>query len=102
MTAPAPLEADGARPDATPAAPAVTALRPEPQLVVLDVRAAGYRELFCVVATDETLTVLAYEPTAGWIDAPRIHHIPKPYGWSNDADAEELLLQLWQTIGYQR
>lgn len=83
-------------------APRLTSLRPDPAVVVLDAEAMGYHEVFCVVATAETLTVLAYEPTDETSDLPRLHHVPKPYGWRNDVTDEEMLVQLWQAIGHQR
>lgn len=83
-------------------APSVVATRPDPHVVLLEATAMGYQEVFFIVATSEMLTVVAYEPSDDTLDAPRIHHVPKPYGWSNDVPDDELLVQLWQAIGHQR
>lgn len=83
-------------------APRVQIFRFGQQMCVIELSGPGYREFFCIVTAAKTITVMAFDPSGESSGGPRLHHIPRPYGWNPVTDAEEMLLQVWQATGYER
>lgn len=83
-------------------APHTQIVRLDAKMCIIESSGPGYREFFCVVTTAKTITVMAFDPSDEFSDGARLHHVPRPYSWNPGADAEEMLLQVWQAIGTQR
>lgn len=73
-----------------------------PNFSVLEVRGPSYLELFSIITTSDSVNITALDVTDLSYEKPRIYQVPKPYGWNIDADAEEMLIQVWQITGTQR
>ncbi|MHB1710306.1 MAG: hypothetical protein ACYCV7_02725 [Acidimicrobiales bacterium] len=82
--------------------PRVHVHRFDPHMCVIEISGPGYREFFCIVTTAKTITVMTFDPSDESSDGPHLHHIPRPYGWNTDVEAEEMLLLVWQATGYER
>ncbi|GAC1373795.1 MAG: hypothetical protein NVSMB4_00740 [Acidimicrobiales bacterium] len=81
------------------AAPRTTSQSLAPGFTVVDTRALDYRELFCVISTADTVTVVAFDPSGDSHASPRIYHVGRPIEWRDDATDEDMLFQIWRLGG---
>jgi hypothetical protein len=59
-------------------------------------------EVFFVADGDRSVGIMAFDESDDSHREPRLHVIPRPYGWSMDVSDDELLLGVWQIMGEQR
>ena len=70
--------------------------------VALEVSLGEYREVFFVLSGDHTVTVASIEDDQPGQLEPQVFVFAKPYGWTTDMEAEDLMTQVWQVVGVQR
>ena len=80
----------------------VEVTRPDPSVTLFDVSLSGYHEFFAVVVGEKLVSITSYEPTEDAFSEPQLFVFAKPYGWRDDLDDEEALMQVWQAVGVQR
>jgi hypothetical protein len=76
--------------------------RPHPAVTLLEVSLPGYREFFSVTEGCATLAITTIEAGEDAHYEPQVFVFAKPYGWRNDLDGDEALMQVWQAVGVQR
>ncbi len=80
----------------------VVVLRPDPKSTLFDVSLSGYHEFFFVAEGEKSLAITMFEPGEDAYSEPQVFLFAKPYGWRNDLDDDEALMQVWQAVGVQR
>jgi hypothetical protein len=80
----------------------VVVTRPSPKVTLFDVSLSGYRELFTVAEGSTSLAITSLEPGEGSYPEPQVFVFPKPYGWRDDLEDDEALMQVWQAVGTRR
>lgn len=73
-----------------------------PNFSILEARGPSYLEFFSIITTNDSVNITALDVTDSSYERPRIYQVPKPYGWNINAQAEEMLIQVWQITGTQR
>lgn len=76
--------------------------RPHPKMTVYDVSLSGYREFFSVAVGAKSLVITSLEPGEDAYPEPQVFAFSKPYGWRDDLEGDEALMQVWQAVGVQR
>lgn len=79
----------------------VVVTRPSPEVTLFDVSLSGYREFFTVAQGRTSLAITSLEPGAAHPE-PQVFVFSKPYGWRDDLDDDEALMQVWQAVGVKR
>ncbi len=85
-----------------PGAWQVTLTRPDPRAMLFEVRLSEYREFFFVAVGEKSIAITTFDPSDETYLEPQCFVFTKPYGWDEDLDGEEALLQVWQAVGVQR
>lgn len=80
----------------------VQSYRPHPGVTVFDVQLSGYHEYFLVAAGEKTVSITMYDPSDTSYPEPQTFVFARPYGWNENLDDEEGLLQVWQSVGVLR
>lgn len=80
----------------------VVVTRPDPKMQLFDVSLSGYHEFFSVAVGEKTIAITSFEPAEDAFSEPQVFVFAKPYGWREDLDDDEALLQVWQAVGVQR
>ncbi|MGY1813259.1 hypothetical protein [Blastococcus sp. SYSU D00820] len=76
--------------------------RPDRRVMLFDVRLSEYREFFLVAVGDKSVAITSLDPSDETHLEPQCFVFAKPYGWDDDLDGDEALLQVWQAVGVQR
>jgi hypothetical protein len=76
--------------------------RPDPKVTLFEVRLSDYREFFSVVEGRSTIAITTFEPGDKVHPEPQVFVFAKPYGWRDDLEGDEALMQVWQAVGVQR
>jgi len=76
--------------------------RPHPKVTLFEVSLSGYHEFFSVTEGKTTIAITMFEPGEDAHPEPQVFVFAKPYGWRDDLDGDEALLQVWQAVGVQR
>lgn len=76
--------------------------RPHPKVTLFEVSLSGYHEFFSVAEGKTTIAITMFEPAEDAHPEPQAFIFAKPYGWRDDLDGDEALLQVWQAVGVQR
>jgi hypothetical protein len=76
--------------------------RPHPKMTLFEVSLSGYREFFSVAEGRTSIVITMFEPGEGAHPEPQVFVFAKPYGWRDDLEGDEALLQVWQAVGVQR
>jgi hypothetical protein len=80
----------------------VTTTRPDPRVVLFEVRLSDYHEYFFVAEGDKTIAITMFDTSDETHLEPQVFVFVKPYGWDNTLEGDEALLQVWQAVGVQR
>jgi hypothetical protein len=76
--------------------------RPHPKVSLFDVSLSGYHEFFSVVEGEKSVVITSFEPGEDAFPEPQVFVFAKPYGWRDDLEGDEALMQVWQAVGVQR
>ncbi len=76
--------------------------RPHPKVTLFDVSLSGYHEFFSVAEGERSVVITSFEPGEDAYPEPQVFVFAKPYGWRDDLDDDDALLQVWQAVGVQR
>jgi hypothetical protein len=85
-----------------PGAWQVTVTRPDRRVTLFEVRLSEYREFFLVAVGEKSIAITSLDPSDATHLEPQCFVFAKPYGWDDDLEGEEALLQVWQAVGVQR
>lgn len=80
----------------------VVVQRPHPKVSLFEVQLSDYHEFFSVAEGQSTIAITMYEPGEDAYPEPQVFVFAKPYGWRDDLEGDEALLQVWQAVGVQR
>lgn len=80
----------------------VVTTRPEPGVVLFEVRLSDYHEYFFVAEGDKSILITMFDPSDETHREPQVFVFAKPYGWDLSLDDDDALLQVWQAVGVQR
>lgn len=80
----------------------VVVTRPDPKVTLFDVSLSGYHEFFSVAEGGKSVAITMFEPREDAHSEPQVFVFAKPYGWRDDLDDDEALIQVWQAVGVQR
>jgi hypothetical protein len=81
---------------------AVQTFHPHPCVTVFDVQLSDYHEYFLVAAGQRSVSVTMFDPSDASYPEPQTFVFAKPYGWDENLEGDEGLLQVWQSIGVLR
>lgn len=101
MSTPAPLPGV-LRSRSRPGAWRVTVTRPDRRVMLFEVRLSEYREFFLVAVGNKSVAITSLDPGDESHGEPQSFVFAKPYGWDDELDGDEALLQVWQAVGVQR
>lgn len=76
--------------------------RPMAGVALFEIGVGDYREALFVATGEKNVAVTTFDPEDVAHGEPQVFVFAKPYGWSLDADDEDALVQVWQSIGVQR
>jgi hypothetical protein len=76
--------------------------RPHPKVSLFEVALSDYHEFFTVAEGHNTLAITMFEPGKQESAEPQVFVFTKPYGWRDDLEGDEALMQVWQAVGVQR
>lgn len=85
-----------------PGAWQVTVTRPDRRVMLFEVRLSDYREFFLVAVGDKSIAITSLDPSDTTHLEPQSFVFAKPYGWDDELEGDEALLQVWQAVGVQR
>jgi hypothetical protein len=77
--------------------------RPHPKVAFFEVGLSpGNHEFFSVAEGKTTIAITMFDPGEDAHPEPQVFVFAKPYGWRDDLDGDEALVQVWQAVGIQR
>jgi hypothetical protein len=76
--------------------------RPHPKMTLFEVSLSGYHEFFSVAEGATSIAITMFEPGEEAYPEPQVFVFAKPYGWRDDLEGDEALMQVWQAVGVQR
>lgn len=85
-----------------PGAWQVSVTRPDRRVMLFEVRLSEYREFFLVAVGEKSIAITSLDPSDQTHLEPQSFVFAKPYGWDDDLEGDEALLQVWQAVGVQR
>jgi hypothetical protein len=80
----------------------VSVTRPDPRVALFEVRLSDYHEYFFVTVGEKSVSITMFDPSDETHLEPQVFTFAKPYGWDLDGDDDDVLLQIWQSVGVQR
>lgn len=80
----------------------VRTLHPHPAITVFDVQLSDYHEYFLVAVGQRSISVTTFDVSDATYPEPQTFVFAKPYGWDENLEGDEGLLQVWQSIGVLR
>ena len=80
----------------------VSVTRPDRRVLLFEVRLSEYREFFLVAVGEKSIAITSLDPSDTTHLEPQCFVFARPYGWDDDLEGDEALLQVWQAVGVQR